>query len=160
MKNKNVFYVLIIGILLTMVMCSEDENDTPPYVGEWETETFEMQGLNVKMDFTFTESNFTSETSTAVQGIQINVLGIKGDISEKPEQILETSITDIGAPNAQGGFDYKNRVNDAAEFEGLYQQYGLAGMIPKDFDAKYVVDGNKLDFIITEVNDTINLFRK
>lgn len=160
MKNKNVFFVLIFGVLLTLVMCKKDEDNPPPYVGEWETETFEMQGMNVKMDFVFTETNFTSETSTTVQGIQIGVLGLKGDITEKPNQVLGTSLTDLGLPSATGGYDYKNRYDDAAEFEGLYQQMGLAAMIPKDFDAPYEVDGDQLNFIITELQDTINLHRK
>lgn len=160
MKKRNVFIVLIFGVLLTVVMCKKDEDVTPPYVGEWVSDQFDMGGILAKMDFVFTESNFTSEISTSIQGIQIGVLGIKGDIAEKPNQVLETSITDLGLPNAQGGYDYKNRDTDAAEFQGIYTQMGLEAMIPEDFDAQYEVNGDDLDFIIPEVQDTIHLHKK
>jgi hypothetical protein len=39
---------------------------------------------------------------------------------------------------------------------------GLAAMIPKDFDAKYMINGDEMDLIFEvapSVTDTINLFR-
>lgn len=162
MKNRNVFFVFIVGIALTLTMCSKDEDTAPPYVGNWETDVFEMVGQTAKMEVDFAETNMLAEVALMVApNTFINVLGVKGTVEDKPNQVMGVSLTDLGQWDAlTNDYDWKNRNNDAAEFEGIYQQMGLAAMIPKDFDADYVISGDNMDLIIDEVNDTINLMRK
>jgi len=55
-----------------------------------------MGDVEAKMDFVFTKTNFTDEISVVFGSVSSNVLGVKGDISEKENQILDISLTDIG----------------------------------------------------------------
>lgn len=162
MKKTNVLFIALLGLLLTMTMCKKDEEDNnPPYVGNWETDIFQMQGTNVKMDFDFAATNFVAEISVMLApNTFAGLLGVKGDVSEMENQTLDVSLTDIGSWDAESNaYDYKNRTSDEVEFNIMYEQF-LATTLPKDFDAIYVVEGNTLDLIIPAVQDTINLFRK
>jgi hypothetical protein len=165
MKNKNVIYVLIIGIALTLTMCSKDEKSAPPYVGNWQTDVFEMQGTNAKMEVEFAETNILAEVAVMVAANTfINILGVKGTVEDKPNQMMDVSLTDLGQWDpVSNDYDWKNRTNDAAEFEGIYQGMGLAAMIPKDFEAEYIIVGDAMDLVFEvapSVTDTINLTRK
>jgi len=55
-----------------------------------------MGDVEAKMDFVFTKTNFTDEISVVFGSVSNNVLCVKGDISEKENQILDISLTDIG----------------------------------------------------------------
>ena len=108
-----------------------------------------------------TETSFIAEISIMIAvNTYLNLLGVKGNVAEKPNQILGINLTDLGEYDPQSNdYDWKNRTNDAVEFEALYQGY-LATSLPKDFDAEYVVTGNRMDLIVAAVNDTIVLFKK
>jgi hypothetical protein len=165
MKNKHVFALLVLGGILIFSMCSKDDDKTPPYVGQWETETFEMMGAFAMMDVDFAESNILAEVALMVAAnTYVNILGVKGNVAEKSDQILDISLTDLGQWDAASNdYDWKNRTTEPAEFEAIYQQMGLSQMIPKDFEAEYSVVGDELDLIFEvapSVTDTINLFRK
>lgn len=162
MKKTNVLIIALLGLLLTMTMCKKDEEDNnPPYVGSWETETFKMQGTDVKMDFDFAATNFVAEISVMLApNTFAGLLGVKGDVSEMEDQTLDVSLTDIGQWDQDlNAYDYQNRTDDALEFNALYEMF-LASMLPKDFEAIYVIGEGTLDLIIPVAQDTINFFRK
>ncbi len=159
MKKTNVLLIALIGLMMTMTMCKKDDND-PPYVGSWESEEFSMGDVNVKMGYDFTTTNFDGEILVAGgPDIYVGYLGLKGDISEKENQTLDFSITDIGQPDVTGAYDYKNRVADAGEFDALYNGF-LSNQMPKDFEAIYKVTGNELDLYIPAIQDTLELYAK
>lgn len=161
MKKINVLLIALFGLLITMTMCKKDEESNPPYVGSWETEAFKMQGTDVKMDFDFAATNFVAEISVMyAPDAFAGFLGVKGDVSEMENQTLDVSLTDIGQWDQDlNAYDYQNRTDDEIAFNTLYEMF-LASMLPKDFEAIYVVEGNTLDLIIPVAQDTINLFRK
>jgi hypothetical protein len=160
MKKTNLLLISLLGLLLTMTMCKKDDDD-PPYVGSWETDVFTMQEAQVKMDFDFTASNFTGAIRVFItNGVYIDYLGIKGDVTETDNQNLDISLTDLGLYDGDiEDYDYKNRVNDATEFDALYTQY-LATSLPKDFLATYEITGDQMDLVIADIQETITLYRK
>ena len=162
MKKRILLLLVPVIMALVLSQCKKDEED-PPYVGTWESAVFQdptSQAMS-KMTFDFTRDHFLTEISVMVAANTfIEVLGVQGDIEEKANQNLDVSLTDIGQWDAgQNDYDWKNRTDDAAEFEALYQGFLSTSML-KDFTAVYEIDGNQLDLIVAAVNDTIHLFRQ
>ncbi len=161
MKNKNLFFLLLIGFALIVTKCGDDEESTPAYVGSWESEVMEMLGAQAKMDFDFTETTFDGDVQAMIAANTfVSLLGVKGTVDELADQVLDMSITDLGAyDNASADYDWKNRYDDPAEFEALYQGF-LAASLPKDFEAEYTVAGEEMDLYIEDVDLTLSFTKK
>ena len=164
MKMQKFIPLILLAVTVMFSMCSKDEDPEPlpeTYVGEWETDPFEMAGTPapVFMAFDFEETSFVTEVK--LDGLGVGVLGVKGDITPKEDNVIGISLTHLGTPDANSdeGYDYKSRADNEAEFNAIYDTY-VAAFMPKDFDAEYEISGNQMDLIIPVANDTIVLFKK
>lgn len=161
MGESNLLLCVLMGLAFTLTMCNKEE-ENPPYVGTWESAVFEdpTSHISSKMTFVFEKSSFLAEVSVMVAANSfLELLGVQGDVEELENQTLDVSLIDIGLWDAEANdYAWKNRVDDAADFEALYQGY-MSNSMPKDFEAVYEVEGDNLDLIVAAVNDTIHLFR-
>lgn len=157
MKSRKLLPLLILSFALVFTMCSKDDDEIedlidepiiPAYVGSWESGEITLAGQPGKMVFNIDSTSFQVDGKLIIGTVTANALGIKGDITVKDENTLSISLTDIGQVGEKG-YDYKNRVDNPVEFEGLYQAL-VAAYMPKDFDADYVVDANTLTLTIDD----------
>jgi hypothetical protein len=169
MKNFRIIPLVLVAMAITFSMCSKDDEVTPnnpeaqPYEGSWETAEFQnLVGGSVvmqKMDFDFTDTTFITQVFTIVSDVEAPSLGVKGDVTPKTENNIHISITDLGLPNQSGNYDWKNRVNDAVEYQQIYQGF-VAAFMPEDFDAMHEIEGDLFDLVIPVAQDTIHLYKR
>ncbi len=161
--KKNRFLILLILITaFTLQMCEKTE-DLPAYVGNWETLPYKFpvgdQLIDQKMGFDFEKTSFEAQIKNIIQGATINFLGVRGSVTNKNDSTLGVELTEIGEfKAATNDYDWKTKVDNEMEFNGLYQGY-LSNSLPASFDAIWNIEGDKLELIIPQV-DTISLYKK
>lgn len=166
------FLVLALAINIFFACSKDDEKESDkPYVGEWETSVYDALDpisstqVKQKMEFTFTNDEFTDLIFQGVSEAEITATaGIKGEIT--PSTTTENQFgAEIMELSLDGGTTYVDKRTDEVIFDQTFAAT-LGQLLYEEFDATYIIDGNKMQLIIpikyqdVQVIDTLNLTRK
>ncbi len=171
MKNfTNSLKVFIpIGLILIVLFSCEDDKSEPDkaFVGKWQTEIFSsydlLTGAPVEQQMHITLTNTTFENkivqrdSGSVAELKFKS-AIKGKITDATDKDMNIEITQLSI--TEGVFF--NKETDLETFNSAWTA-SLGKMLYEEFEAKYSIDGEKMELIIPikygtiETTDTLKL---
>ena len=149
MKKKNYFlFVLSVAALFSTILisCSKDEEESKPYVGEWEsTEYTNLSGATEKMEITLTNTTFEDHIFQGTPGSLNEATAVKGTVNYIEEGKLNIDITDISVL----GTAFVNKESDSVTFYGRWN-VSVGQILDINFDASYTLtnENNSMTFVI------------
>lgn len=162
--KKTVF--LFVTLAAIVFAACEKEDEGAPYTGQWETAVYPsidpltQSEISQQMLFDFEEEAFEANVYNSDSAGNMNVaMGVRGDILNEGASTMNVELTEVGI-NATGRLTWYSKL--VPQEEPFFNEYIVlvSSTIPEEFEATYVIDGEKLDLIIPAMNDTIHLFKK
>jgi hypothetical protein len=160
MIKRNIFFLFIV-FTTAFFSCNEEEQITALYIGLWHTSiyttTIDEQGslVNRRLILDFTADSVSGIINHVIGHIEYPLCGISGSIDQPGENSLSISLNRMGS---YAGLNVEWHDSGTAEYDSLYN-LNVEDLLPVEFEANFLIEGDHMDIIIPLTGDTIQLTR-